>query len=231
MTHEVAKILIVEDEKPLAAMIAKYFATAGFQVRLAHTGVEALDVTTTFHPDVVLLDVGLPLLNGVEVCQQIRQQSSCYILMLTARGSENDKITGFAAGADDYITKPFSIRELIARVHAVLRRPRNQPEPATQKITYGDLTLELSTRQVIATNGIISLTPLEFSLIWILISNPQQVFSRRELITRVWGTTWVGDDRIVDVHIGNARRKIAAQSGTEIQTIRGVGYRMKPVAS
>lgn len=223
------RVLVVDDEKPLAQMIATYLFRAGYTPVQAHTGPEALDRARQEHPDVVILDLGLPGLDGIEVCQRIRQFSECYILMLTARGDEEDKLAGLEVGADDYITKPFSVRELVARVHAVLRRPRTGagtvPEP--QRV-FGDLVIDVAAYQARIQGAVVALTRTEFDLLTALAARPHQALTRRQLIDIVWDPSWVGDERIVDVHIGHLRRKLddAAAGAGYIDTIRGVGYRM-----
>ena len=214
------RILVVDDEKPLAQMVASYLDRAGFDTDQAHTGPTAVELARSCDPDVVILDLGLPELDGLEVCRRIREFSDCYILMLTARGAEDDRITGLALGADDYITKPFSVRDLVTRVHAVLRRPR---PTAQRSYTFGDLEIDPAARIVTVGGEEVDVTRTEFDLLAALASRPGEVLDRRELVTEVWDTTWVGDERIVDVHIGNLRRKVGAG---HIATVRGVGYRM-----
>ena len=225
----VGRVLVVDDEKPLAQMVATYLARAGYDVATAHTGLDALEAARAQCPDVVVLDLGLPGLDGIEVCRRIRAFSECYVLMLTARGDEEDKLAGLAVGADDYITKPFSVRELVARVQAVLRRPRTTAAAATEPTrTFGDLVIDLTGRLVRVGGVSVALTRTEFDLLAALAVRPHQVFSRRQLIDIVWDPAWVGDERIVDVHIGHLRRKLGDASGSDgyIDTVRGVGYRM-----
>lgn len=235
---------MVEDEQVLSEMVARYLGRAGFRVTQTGSGLVAVEIAREADPDVVVLDLGLPGLEGLEVCRRIREFSDCYILMLTARGTEEDRITGLSIGADDYITKPFSIRELVTRVHAVLRRPRRaQPGAHTESRSEahpriepgtGALQIDPLAHQVLVSGTAVDLTRTEFDLLAVLASRPGQVFSRRELVTEVWNTTWVGDERIVDVHIGNLRRKLrtaaetaGADATTEfIGTVRGLGYRM-----
>ena len=224
------RVLVVDDEQPLAQMVASYLIRAGFDTRQAHTGTQAVDETRRFSPDVVVLDLGLPELDGLEVCRRIRTFSDCYILMLTARGSEDDKISGLTLGADDYITKPFSIRELVTRVHAVLRRPRTSTTPpqVTTPLIVGDLILDPVAHQVRVGETTVELTRTEFELLVALALRPGQALTRHDLVTEVWDTTWVGDERIVDVHIGNLRRKLGTDTRGRgfIDTVRGVGYRV-----
>lgn len=224
------RALVVDDEKPLAQMVATYLARAGFLVTVAHTGVQALEEARAGEPDVVILDLGLPGMDGLEVCRQVRAFSECYVLILTARGSEQDKLAGLHAGADDYITKPFSVRELVARVQAVLRRPRTGIALASHETerVFGDLIIDLAAHEARIGDAVLALTRTEFSLLVALSARPTKVFSRRQLIDAVWDTSWVGDERIVDVHLGNLRRKLEERrpEGGFIETVRGVGYRM-----
>lgn len=220
------RVLVIDDEKPLAQMVATYLSRAGYDAVQAHTGPDALESARTKRPDVMVLDLGLPGLDGVEVCRRLRTFSECYVLMLTARGNEEDKLAGLAAGADDYITKPFSVRELVARVAAVLRRPRTTLTPAEPVRLFGDLVLDLAAHEVRLDGDSVALTRTEFDLLAALSARPHQAFSRRQLIDIVWDPAWVGDERIVDVHIGHLRRKLGQDPGRYIDTVRGFGYRM-----
>jgi len=218
---------VVDDEKALAQMVAAYLARAGYDAAQAHTGPEAVEQVSALDPDVVVLDLGLPGLDGVEVCRRIRSFSDCYVLMLTARGDEEDRIAGLAAGADDYITKPFSVRELVARVQAVLRRPRAVAVQESPRV-FGDLVVDVAAYEARVAGAPVALTRTEFDLLAALSSRPHQAFSRRQLIDTVWDSAWVGDERLVDVHIGHLRRKLGDGLADEgyIDTVRGVGYRM-----
>ena len=227
------RVLVVDDERALAQMVAAYLTRAGYQVSEAHTGPEALARARELAPDVMILDLGLPGLDGVEVCREVRTFSDCYVLMLTARGDEVSRIVGLSVGADDYITKPFSARELVARVQAVLRRPRLRGPgdvAATEEPprVFGDLTVDAAGRQVCVRGDPVSLTRTEFDLLDVLSARPKYAFSRRQLIDEVWDAAWFGDEHIVDVHIGHVRRKIGDDPAAAryIQTVRGIGYRM-----
>ena len=220
------RVLVVDDEKPLARMVATYLERAGYQVTTTHTGPDAVHTARIHEPDVMVLDLGLPGLDGIEVCRQIRAFSECYVLMLTARGEEQHRLQGLEAGADDYITKPFSVRELVARVGAVMRRPRTRvPAPGPDRV-FGDLVIDLGAHQVRVQGQEVALTRTEFDLLSALSARPHQALSRRQLIDLVWDPAWVGDERLVDVHIGNLRRKLGADPAQYIDTVRGVGYRM-----
>ena len=204
---------------------------------VCHTGAQALAVAREVDPDVVVLDLGLPGLDGLEVCRQLRTFSDAYVVMLTARDTELDTIVGLSVGADDYITKPFSPRELVARIRAMLRRPRTPAPPtptpgAGEQLPaarcFGPLSIEVASRQVFLDRDPIPLTRTEFDILATLSSRPGVVWSRRQLIDAVWGEPWVGNDHLVDVHIGHLRRKLG-DDPTEprfVFTVRGVGYRM-----
>jgi DNA-binding response OmpR family regulator len=226
-----ARILVVEDELDLAKMVGAYLERAGYAVELAHDGAEAVTRARTVAPDAIVLDLGLPRLDGIEVCRQVRTFSDCYILMLTARDDEVDKLVGLSVGADDYITKPFSPRELVARVQVVLRRPRTAAtasgeRPAVRR--FGDLSVDVEARQVHVAGRPVELTRTEFDILEVLTDRPRLAYSRRQLIDDVWDPGWVGDEHIVDVHVAHLRRKLGDDSSSPryIDTVRGVGYRM-----
>jgi len=226
-TAAVAHVLVVDDETVLAGMVANYLQRAGFRTSVAHDGVRAVEVALAEAPDVVVLDLGLPGKDGLQVCQEIRRHSDCYILMLTARNEEIDKLIGLSAGADDYMTKPFSARELVARVQVLLRRPRAHLAVEEPPRTIGALRLDPTARRVWVQQIEVELTRTEFDLLEVLTGRPNAAFSRRQLVDAVWGTDWVGDEHLVDVHIGHLRRKLAAVADLAfVDTIRGVGYRM-----
>ncbi|MEX5275274.1 response regulator transcription factor [Kocuria sp. CPCC 205235] len=220
------RVLVVDDEKPLALMVATYLTRAGYDATQAHTGPDALEAARTQTPDVVVLDLGLPGMDGIDVCRKLRAFSECYVLILTARGDEEDKLAGLAAGADDYITKPFSVRELVARVAAVLRRPRTTVTAFEPERVFGDLVVDLTAHEARVGGAPVGLTRTEFDLLAALSARPQQALSRRQLIDTVWDPAWVGDERLVDVHIGHLRRKLSEDQAAYIDTVRGVGYRM-----
>lgn len=227
------RVLVVDDERALAQMVDTFLTRAGYEVTQAHTGPEGLELARSLDPDVVVLDLGLPGLDGLEVCRQIRTFSDCYVLMLTARGAEVDRVVGLSVGADDYITKPFSVRELVARIQAVLRRPRRTGRPAdsapsVQPRAFGDLIVDVEGREVAVAGQPIDLTRTEFDVLAVLSSRPTMVFSRRQILDEVWDPGWVGDEHIVDVHVAHLRRKLG-DDPTEpryVTTVRGVGYRM-----
>ncbi|WP_205547909.1 response regulator transcription factor [Leucobacter sp. wl10] len=222
------RVLVVDDEEPLARLVASYFERDGFEVETTGSGREAINLTRQLDPGVIVLDLGLPGIDGVEVCRTVRTFSDCYIVMLTARVEEVDKLIGLSVGADDYVTKPFSPRELLARVRAMLRRPRSSLDPDAQTRRFGALTVDAAGREVHLHAEPVELTRTEFDVLAALAARPRMVFTRRQLIEAVWGEGWVGDEHLVDVHIGHLRRKLGDDPTTPIfiKTVRGVGYRM-----
>ena len=221
---------MIDDERPLAGIVASYLNKAGFETALAYTGPDGVRSAQDLDPDVIILDLGLPGIDGIEVCRQIRLFSDCYILMLTARADEVDKLIGLSVGADDYLTKPFSPRELVARVNTVLRRPRRQAHGtrAAAPREFGRLRVDAEGRDVWVDDQQVGLTRTEFDILDALSARPNMALSRRQIIDAVWGAGWVGDDHVVDVHVANLRKKLD-DPPTEpryILTVRGVGYRM-----
>ena len=228
------RVLVVEDEVELAAVVASYFEREGYFVESATDGPSAVEKARSSSPDLIILDLMLPGFDGIEVCRQVRTFSDAYILMLTARDEEVDKIVGFAVGADDYLVKPFSPRELIARSKAILRRPRSQGsfeglEASSRILHFGDLEIDSSARTVAVGEMKVELTRTEFDLLEIMVESPKNIFSRRRLLELVWGGDWYGDIHVVDVHLGHVRRKLseAGMSAETIRTVRGVGYGME----
>jgi DNA-binding response OmpR family regulator len=222
-----AHVLVVDDETVLAGMVANYLQRAGFRTSVAHDGDRAVELALAETPDVVVLDLGLPGKDGLQVCQEIRRHSDCYILMLTARNEELDKLIGLSTGADDYMTKPFSARELVARVQVLLRRPRADRVVEEPPRAVGALRLDPVGRRVSVDGAEVDLTRTEFDLLEVLTARPRAAFSRRQLVDAVWGPDWVGDEHLVDVHIGHLRRKLAAVADLAfVETVRGVGYRL-----
>jgi DNA-binding response OmpR family regulator len=225
-------ILLVDDEKMITEPLARALTQAGYQVMVAHTGGDGLALAREKNPDVVVLDILLPQMDGWDVCRLLRQDSTVPILMLTALGDEVDRIVGLELGADDYLTKPFSTRELIARIKALLRRVEldRQKQTADERISVGDLRLELNTRRAYKGNQELRLRQKEFDLLALLTSRPGDVITRAEFFDKVWGTDWLGDTRTLDVHIRWLREKIELDPSQPrlIQTVRGVGYRFAP---
>jgi DNA-binding response OmpR family regulator len=231
------RALVVDDEVPLANVVATYLEREQFEVRVAHNGLDALTAARDIDPDVVILDIALPGIDGLEVCRQLRTFSDAYVVMLTARDTEMDTVLGLAVGADDYIRKPFSPRELVARVRAMLRRPRTAPaseppaevtSPQTPPRVIGPLSIDVAGRQVFLDGEPVTLTRTEFDVLTALSGRPGVVFSRRQLLEAVWGESWFGNEHLVDVHIGHLRRKLNDNPAEPrfVVTVRGVGYRM-----
>jgi len=219
-------VLIVDDEAPIREIVRRYLHAEGIEVLEAADGPSAMEQFSAHHPDVVLLDVMLPGFDGIEVLRRIRATSDAYVLMLTARTEEMDRVIGLSVGADDYVTKPFSPRELTARVKALLRRP-HMPEAASRGRRFGPLSIDTERHEVFVQARPVVLSALEFELLDALSTNPGQVRSRRQLLERVWGFDYVGDERVVDVHIRNLRRALGddADAPQWIATVRGVGYK------
>ena len=220
-------ILVVEDESSIASFVALYLKNAGYTVRTASTGSEALTLVASEQPALIVLDLMLPDLDGIEVCKRIRQDSDVPILMLTARDEDVDKIIGLEVGADDYMTKPFNPRELVARVKSILRRAApERKEPETAVLRHGDLVIDSGRREVKVGDQEIQLAPKEFDLLWELLDHRGLVLTRDQLLERVWGYTFAGDTRTVDVHVRQLRRKLGEAS--PIVTVWGVGYKVGP---
>jgi DNA-binding response OmpR family regulator len=217
----------VDDEAPILELVRGYLEREGFAVETAMDGPSALDAVRASLPDIVILDVMLPGLDGIEVCRQIRTFSDAYILMLTARGEEIDRIVGLTVGADDYLVKPFSPRELVARVKALLRRPRRPANPAAG--VPAGLELDVARRMVRVDGAPVELTALEFDLLAVLVRDPGVVVGRQALLDRVWGGEFIADDHLVDVHVANLRKKLGDDPAEPrfVQTVRGVGYRLR----
>ena len=225
-------VLVVEDTEEIRELVCTVLRRAGMQVRAVASGAEALTEVRRAAPDVVVLDLGLPDADGTEVCRQIRAESECYVLMLTARAEEVDLLIGLAVGADGYMAKPFSPRELVARVQAMLRRPRvPAPRPAPVEETVlrlAELEVDEDSREVRVDGAVVDLTRTEFDLLAALASRPGRVLQRETLLREVWQTDWEGNLRLVEAHMSNLRRKLVAAglNSPEIRTVRGVGYRL-----
>ncbi len=233
MSNLPVTVLVVDDEEPLRNLVRQYLEREGFGVLTAPDGVTALDLARRHAPTVVVLDWMLPGLDGLEVCRRLRTFSDAYVIMLTAKAEELDRIIGLEVGADDYLTKPFSPRELVARVRAMLRRPRTgagapAPEGAPPQ-RFGDLLLDAARREVTLREAVVPLTALEWTLLSTLAGYPGRVFTRAQLLERVWGPDYFGDDHVVDVHIANLRKKLGDDPAAPryIETVRGAGYRFE----
>ncbi|WP_199247909.1 response regulator transcription factor [[Phormidium] sp. ETS-05] len=225
-----AKILVVDDEPAIRNLIHRFLLKQNYQMESAEDGKTALQAFERFKPDLVILDVNLPDTTGYQLCQQMQTRTDVFVLMLTSRSDEADKIKGFSLGADDYITKPFSLVELGARVGALLKRQRMVHTTDQNSLCFGSLTIDPVRREVTLDQDLVPLTALEFDLLYFLASHPNRVWRRSELLQEVWNYDYVGDQRVVDVHIGQIRRKIEgnATQPTRIQTVRGVGYKFEP---
>lgn len=225
------RILVVDDAAEIRLMVSTALGRDGsYAFAEAATGIEALDAARNFRPDVVVLDLGLPDIDGVEVCRELRTFTDAYVLMLTGRDDEVDRLVGLAVGADDYMTKPFSTRELAARIQVLLRRPRTtgeaKPPAAPETVELGDLAIDMLAREVRVDGELLSLTKIEFDLLATLSARPEMVFTRQHIIDAVWGDDWFGNDHMISVHIANLRKKLDANGVGHIKTVRGVGYRM-----
>jgi DNA-binding response OmpR family regulator len=220
------RVLVVEDAPEFLDLVAGSLRDEGFAVETAECGERAIELARAIEPGVIVLDLGLPGIDGVEVCRRIRTFSDAYIVMLTGKDAEVDKLIGLSVGADDYMTKPFSPRELVARVRAILRRPHTGHD-ATAERRIGPLSIDPSARIVTLEGREVELTRIEFNLLDLLSSRPKMVFTREKLLEQVWGSDWFGDDHVVDVHLSSLRRKIGddPKSPRYISTVRGVGYR------
>ncbi|MBB5747979.1 response regulator transcription factor [Micrococcus sp. TA1] len=232
------RVLVVEDEPTILRMVQKYLDRAGLEVEVCQDGAAAVQTVRDFAPDVLVLDLGLPGVDGLEVCRQVRTFSTCHVLMLTARDDEMDKVIGLSVGADDYMTKPFSARELVARVQARLRRLHHlDPTPAVtglpdgaenSVVSVGALVVDRPGRRVCVDGAPVEVTKIEFDLLLALLERPGQVLSRRQLVQLIWDTQWIGEEHVVDVHVARLRKKLRdrATAPRFIETVRGIGYRM-----
>jgi DNA-binding response OmpR family regulator len=221
-------VVVVDDERPLVDLVSRYLRREGYEVHAAYDGEQALEVIGRVAPDVIVLDLMLPGVDGLEVARRVRERADPYIVMLTARTDEVDRIVGLRVGADDYVTKPFSPNELVARIQAMLRRPRPAAATADPMRRFGELTIDPAAREVSIAGEPVELTRLEFDLLDTLSERPRVVFSREQLLERVWGSAAYRDDHVVAVHVANLRRKLGDTSDEPryVRTVRGVGYRM-----
>ena len=221
------RILVVDDEANIRRIVTSYLRADGFEVSEASDGEAALAMFDRVSPDLVLLDVMMPGKDGIEVLRELRTKSDVYVIMLTARAEETDSVVGLSVGADDYVTKPFGAKELVARVKAVLRRKRDSAEPVGELMTLDGLTVDVARHEVMRDGEPVTLTALEFDLLVALASSPGRVYSRRQLLEQVWGWDYIGDDRVVDVHIRNLRKALGDDAAEPrfVATVRGVGYK------
>jgi two-component system response regulator ResD len=232
-TGEGGKILVIEDEASIVQLVRLYLEQAGFTVLAAANGVAGLDAHARARPDLVILDLMLPGLDGYEVCKRIRATAQTPILMLTARRTEDDRVLGLELGADDYVTKPFSPRELVSRVRAILRRtaaPAGATAGEPEALSFPGLVIRPAARRVEVDGKLVELTAKEFDVLLALARTPEQVFSREALLSKVWGYDYLGDSRTVDVHIGTLRKKVEPDPAHPryVKTVWTVGYKFDP---
>ncbi|MCD4524975.1 response regulator transcription factor [Nocardioides sp. cx-173] len=230
------RAVVVEDDEDIRSLIEFTLTSQGFEVRSVATGLDGVEAVRTFDPDLVTLDLGLPGIDGIETCRRIRETSDVYIVMITARDEEIDRLIGLETGADDFLSKPFSPRELQARVNALFRRPRRRtaaseptgqvlPGPDNEVLGHGPLRVDVDGRRAFHGEAELPLTRTEFDLLTELMRTPARVWTREALLRSVWGTDWATDTHLVEVHVGNLRRKLG-EAATLVRTVRGVGYRM-----
>jgi DNA-binding response OmpR family regulator len=224
------RVLVVEDEPMVAEVVERYLRRDGYAVRVAHDGRSALDDYERFQPDLIVLDLMLPGVDGMEVCRQVRAQGQTPVIMLTARGEELDKLVGLELGADDYVTKPFSPRELTARVKAVLRRSGRAAQVDGEALRFGDLRINGRTRAAEDRRGAMKLTAREFDLLFHLAKHPGRVFTREQLMDAVWDYEFAGDASTVTVHMRRLRAKVESDPSRpkHLKTVWGVGYKFEP---
>lgn len=221
-------VLVVDDEAPFAMVVASYLEREGMMVELAFDGPSAVEQARAMRPDLVVLDIMLPGFDGIEVCRQLRTFTDAYVIMLTARDTETDKVVALSVGADDYMVKPLSARELVARAKAMLRRPRgalnaNSEQPQTI-MRIEALSVDPVARSVTLDGEPVELTRTEFDILAVLASQPSTAFTRQQILETVWGGSWYGDEHVIDVHVGHIRQKLGSED--LIRTVRGIGYGM-----
>ncbi len=220
------KALVVEDDTNIAELLRLYLEKDGFDVLLAHDGQKGIDLALAEKPDIMLLDIMLPVKSGWQVCREVRKSSKMPIIMLTAKGETFDKVSGLEMGADDYITKPFEVKELLARIHAVLRRFEPEDGDEKRRLTFDKLVIDLDSYELIVDGKKIDTPPKEMELLYHLASSPNRVFTRNQLLDEVWGFDYFGDSRTVDVHIKRLREKLEGASDQwSLKTVWGVGYK------
>ena len=227
-----ATVLVVEDEESFIEALSVGLVREGFRVQVARDGAEALDAFDAIHPDLVLLDVMLPRISGIDVCRELRKRSTVPIIMVTAKGSEIDTVVGLEVGADDYVTKPYRIRELVARMRAVMRRSEHREDDlTTDAMVVGDVSLDPEKHEVHIRGELTALPLKEFELLHVLLANAGRVLTREQLIDRVWGSDYVGDTKTLDVHVKRLRAKVETDPSNpeRIVTIRGLGYKFDQV--
>ena len=222
------KVLVVEDDNNIAELLRLYLQKDGFEVSHAADGGKAVEMAREIQPDLVLLDIMLPVMDGWQVCRELRKTMKMPIIMLTAKGETEDKVSGLEMGADDYIVKPFEVKELLARVHAVLRRTGDDGKPKSKKLTFDKLVINLDSYELIVDGKKIDTPPKEMELLYHLASTPNRVYTRNQLLDEVWGFDYFGDSRTVDVHIKRLREKLEGVSDKwTLKTVWGVGYKFE----
>jgi len=236
-------VLVIDHEQPLVRLVAEQLCREGFHVTVCFDGPAALRAAREAVPDAVVVDLGVPGLDGVELCRQLRTFSDCYVVMLTSRAREADELIGRSAGANDYLTKPFDPAKLVSRVRAMLDQSiplesgldgsrSIKAERSAEPLRFGPLRVDLDRRAVYLEERLVELTPIEFDVLAVLAARPELAFTRRQLIDAVWGQTWEGDERLVDVHVGHLRRKLGDGRREQrfVRTVRGVGYQIGPAS-
>jgi DNA-binding response OmpR family regulator len=223
--ERLVRVLVVDDEPLIVQMLTIALTYEKFEVSVARTGIEAIQQAARTKPDLVILDIMLPQMDGIEVCRRLRATGDVGILMLTARGEDQDQVAGLDSGADDYLVKPFTLPVLLARMRAILRRKGINLQST---LRVGDLTLDRLTRKVARGERQVELTPREFDLLELLLAHPRQVFSREAIVNRVWGYDFVGDSNVVDVYVRYLREKLGDDDRNLIRSVRGVGYSLEP---
>ena len=222
------KVLVVEDDNNIAELLRLYLQKDGFEVSHAADGGKAVEMAKEIQPDLVLLDIMLPVMDGWQVCRELRKTMKMPIIMLTAKGETEDKVSGLEMGADDYIVKPFEVKELLARVHAVLRRTGDDGKPKSKKLTFDKLVINLDSYELIVDGKKIDTPPKEMELLYHLAATPNRVYTRNQLLDEVWGFDYFGDSRTVDVHIKRLREKLEGVSDERaLKTVWGVGYKFE----
>ena len=222
------KVLVVEDDINIAELLRLYLQKDGFEVSHAADGSKAVEMAKEIQPDLVLLDIMLPVMDGWQVCRELRKTMKMPIIMLTAKGETEDKVSGLEMGADDYIVKPFEVKELLARVHAVLRRTGDDGKPQSKKLTFDKLVINLDSYELIVDGKKIDTPPKEMELLYHLAATPTRVYTRNQLLDEVWGFDYFGDSRTVDVHIKRLREKLEGVSDKwTLKTVWGVGYKFE----
>ena len=222
------KVLIVEDDGNIAELLHLYLEKEGFETAVANDGGKGVELFHSFHPDLVLLDIMLPVMDGWAVCRKIRETAKTPIIMLTAKGETTDRVSGLEMGADDYIVKPFEMKEVLARIHAVLRRTAPESESSGKKLTFDKLVINLDSYELLVDGKRVDTPPKELELLYHLASSPNRVFTRNQLLDEVWGFDYFGDSRTVDVHIKRLREKLEGVSDQwNLKTVWGVGYKFE----